>query len=340
MRWLGLRLSFRYYWPIRHLHGADDRTDASDRNRHGNLRRRHDQVGGATITITAPPAPITVSIAPRAPSVQVGGTQVLTATVTNDLQNKGVTWKLSGSGCTGSACGTLPATTGATITYTAPASVPAPPTVAVTATSVADNTKSASATVTITAVPAAIVVRVSPATANVPVGTTQMFTATVANDAQNKGVTWLLLGSTRQDTFCGSLSTTSSASGVAITYTAPPNVPMLATITLRAFSASDNTKSDFATITITSPTPSGITVSVTPKLGGLTVNQALTFKATISNDPKNAGVSWSSTGGGSFAGVSSTEVKYFAPSTPGTCHGHRCEQRRPDQDRLGHRWRH
>ena len=63
---------------------------------------------------------------------------------------------------------------------------------------------------------------------NVPTGTTQTFTATVANDPQNKGVTWLLLGSTCQDTFCGSLSTISSASGVAITYTAPPNVPMLA----------------------------------------------------------------------------------------------------------------
>jgi hypothetical protein len=274
------------------------------------------KLAAATITITAPPAPISVSVAPPAPSVQVGGTQALTATVANDSQNKGVSWKLSGAGCTGAACGILSATNGTTITYTAPAAVPTPPTVVVSATSVADNTKFSSATITITAPPLPITVTVLPTPVNVPTNTAQTFTATVANDPQNKGVTWILLGSTCQDTFCGSLSTVSSASGVAITYTAPPNVPMLPTVTLRATSVSDNTKSDFATITITSPTPTDISVSLTPKRGGLILGQSLSLTATVTNDVNAQGVSWTSTGG-SFVGVSSTAVNYFAPSTAG-----------------------
>ena len=43
----GMRLSLRHNRPIRNLHSADDRTDSSDRHRHCDLRRRHDQVGGS-----------------------------------------------------------------------------------------------------------------------------------------------------------------------------------------------------------------------------------------------------------------------------------------------------
>jgi hypothetical protein len=56
--------------------------------------------------------------------VQVGQSQPFTATVLNDAQNKGVTWSLSGAGCTGVACGVLSAASSASglaITYTAPA---------------------------------------------------------------------------------------------------------------------------------------------------------------------------------------------------------------------------
>jgi hypothetical protein len=48
------------------------------------------------------------------------------AIVTNDSQNKGVNWALSGAGCTGAACGSVSSpssASGAPITYTAPASV-------------------------------------------------------------------------------------------------------------------------------------------------------------------------------------------------------------------------
>jgi len=98
------------------------------------------------------PPSITVSVAPATATVTVSTTQAFTATVSNDSANKGVTWTLSGSSCTGAACGTLTDATAATVTYTAPATVPTNPTVTVTATSVSDTTKSAAATVTVAAI--------------------------------------------------------------------------------------------------------------------------------------------------------------------------------------------
>jgi fibronectin type 3 domain-containing protein len=65
---------------------------------------------------------------------------------------------------------------------------------------------------------------------------------------------------------------------------------------------------------------SSITVSVSPARGGLTLSQKLTVTATLTNDTTNAGVSWSSIGGGSFSAPNSTTgqaVTFIAPSSPG-----------------------
>src|SRR6266446_3655957 len=102
--------------------------------------------GGTTgQSINQPPAGVTVS--PASATVQTGGVQQFTATVSPSGTNQAVTWSLSGTGCTGASCGTI----GATGKYTAPATAPTPATVTLTATSVTDATKSASATITVTA---------------------------------------------------------------------------------------------------------------------------------------------------------------------------------------------
>ena len=106
----------------------------------------------ATITVTATPPPISVTVSPTSASVQVNQTSNFTATVQNDPLNKGVTWSLAGTGCSGTACGTLSAMSspsGTPITYTAPAAVPSPATVMLTATSVADISKSASSVINV-----------------------------------------------------------------------------------------------------------------------------------------------------------------------------------------------
>jgi hypothetical protein len=113
--------------------------------------------GGGMSTPLLPP--ISVSVNPTTASVQVSQTASFMATVQNDSANKGVTWSLSGAGCSGATCGALSANSsasGAPITYTAPSTVPTPATVTLTASSVTDHNKSAAATITIAPPPPSI----------------------------------------------------------------------------------------------------------------------------------------------------------------------------------------
>jgi hypothetical protein len=180
-----------------------------------------------------------VSISPGTASVQKGLTQNFTASVTNDSTNRGVTWSLSGSGCTGVACGTLSNVTTTSVTYTAPATVSTPATVTLTATSVADVTKSSPATITVTAPVGNITVSVSPKQAALTVTQQLTLTATTSDSA---GVTWTISPG------AGSFSTTSSLSGVGVTLTAPATAGVY---TVTATSVTDGTKSSSITIGVT-----------------------------------------------------------------------------------------
>ena len=107
-----------------------------------------------------------------------------------------------------------------------------------------------------------------------------------------------------------------SASGTAITYTAPAAVPSPATVTLTATSVSDGTKSASATVTI-GTAPVGVGVTITPKATGLVVNQALGLTATVTGDVGGAGVTWSATSG-TFSAQAATTATYVAPNSPGS----------------------
>src|SRR5262249_38167458 len=149
-------------------------------------------------------------------------TQAFTATVTNDSANQGVTWSLTGAGCTAAACGSVAPTTspsGTPVTYTAPGAVPTPPTVTLTATSGADGTKSAAATITLSAATgAAIAVALTPLRGGLVIGQSLGFTATVTNDTGNQGVTWSAGGASCTGTACGSFSAQAATTA---TYVAP-----------------------------------------------------------------------------------------------------------------------
>src|SRR5439155_1367436 len=134
-----------------------------------------------------------------------------------------------------------------------------------------------------------IAVSVSPATANVPVTRTQQFTATVSNDAGNKGVSWTLTQSgTVCSPGCGTIAPATTPSGTAATYTAPGSVPVNADVTIVATSVADTTVSATATAAI-----KGVTVSVAPTTASVNVNKTQPFTATVTNDVSNKGVSWS-----------------------------------------------
>ena len=256
-----------------------------------------------TITLTLP---VSVSVAPISASVAVSATQQFTPTVSNDAQNKGVTWSLSGAGCSGATCGVISSTG----LYTAPSAVPSPATVTVTATSVSDPSRTAAATVTVIAA-VVIVVTVSPANQSLQTNGTQNFTASLQNDSQNKGVTWALSGAGCSGATCGTLSNVTTTS---VTYTAPTAVPSPATVALTAKSVADTTKTASATITVIS---GSITVSISPKRAGVTVTQGLSVTATT-ND--GAGVNWTATGGNFSLTTSLTGVAviYTAPGSAGS----------------------
>src|SRR5260370_14999587 len=146
----------------------------------------------ASVIITVP-AGITVSVAPATATVQPGATAQLTATVNNDAANAGVTWNVSCtpavSGEPGMPCGSVSPTAtpiGTSTIYTAPAVGDL--VVTVTAASVTNGNALASATIRVRG----IAVSVAPGFATVKVGTSAPFTATVTNDAANRGVTWSL----------------------------------------------------------------------------------------------------------------------------------------------------
>src|SRR5579871_971679 len=261
--------------------------------------------GTATVTITLP---IGVTVSPKSVTIQADFSQQFTPTVTNTT-NTAVTWQVNGVNGGNSTVGTISASG----LYTAPAAVPNPATVTIKVISQADNTKFDTATVTVNP---PVTVSVSPKTANVTVLQTQQFTATVGNTA-NTAVTWQVNGVTGGNATVGTIS----ATGL---YTAPAAVPNPASVTIKAISQIDNQRSDTATATVI-PTASGISVSVTPVRGGLTVNQTLLLTPTVTGDALNQGVSWSfsstgSTTGGSFSSptsASGTPVTFTAPSGAG-----------------------
>jgi hypothetical protein len=178
---------------------------------------------------------------PASASVQIGGTQIISATVQNDVPNQGVTWTLSGAGCTGAACGSLSANAGATVIYTAPAGLPSPAAVTVTATSVADSTKTVVATINITAPSTGSVsVSVSPVRVGLTTGQTQAFTATVTGNSDTT-VKWEVDSVPGGNGDVGKIN----ASGVY----SPPNKP--GTHTVAARSDADSTVSATASVAVT-----------------------------------------------------------------------------------------
>jgi chitodextrinase len=91
---------------------------------------------------------------------------------------------------------------------------------------------------------------------------------------------------------------------------------------VRATDAAGNLSnySNTATATTSGSGGSNITVSVSPRRGGLVTSQTLSITATLANDTGNQGVNWSSNGGGSFAPATSTSgnaVTFTAPASAG-----------------------
>ncbi len=277
------------------------------------------QTAWATITIEGG---LTVSVTPTyVANVPEKGTQTFIATIANDTTNAGVTWTLTQNGKSCSpGCGTVSptsTTSGVATTYTAPSSST---TVTLTATSVADKSVSSYATIIVQG----ITVTVAPTSGNIYEGQTADFVANVTNDVANGGVTWKLTeNGSSCSPGCGTLSPTSTASGVTTTYTAPATVKTPAVLDITATSVTDTSQSDSATLNLYPP----IGVSVSPATASVAIGSGrrTTFSATVANDPTDSGVNWTLTqsgkdcipGCGNVSPTSTTSgqaTTYFAPS--------------------------
>ena len=148
----------------------------------------YDSPQTVSLTGTGGPA-VAVNLSPASASVALSGTQVFTATI-NNTTNTALNWYVNGVRNGNATQGTLTACSTVaplTCTYTAPAAnVPTPNPAIIKVASAADPTKFQTASVTVTDT---IAVTLSPASASVALGGTQLFTATVSNTT-NTALRW------------------------------------------------------------------------------------------------------------------------------------------------------
>ena len=275
--------------------------------------------GVTAVIITQPPAA----------SLPAGVTITLAATVLGDPANLGVDWKAT-CGTTGVQRQPVDCTppafhspAGGTTTFIVPPPQQIPnivgSTVTLTAFATADHSFSASALFQVTIAPTVSLTLLPPST--MLTNATATVAAVVANDTTNSGVTWTV---SCTETPCGSLSKIQSASGEAITFTAPSIVPASdPAVVLTAYStAAGFLVNATATVMIVAPLSVQITQGV--PTGSIVQGASAPLVATVNNDPANSGVDWTVSCGslgacGTFLPAhtaSGAATTFTAPSAP------------------------
>jgi len=160
--------------------------------------------------------------------------------------------------------------------------------------------------------PPSISVSLSPAGAQaIDQGQSKQFTATVNSDASNKGVNWTLTSNGAAcSPACGTLSTASTLSGAATTYTAPGAVNANLAVNVTATSVADSTKSSTDVTTVV-PAPA---MNNPAQLPAATVGQPYSYTLTEAGGVPP--VTWSITAGSLPAGLSLNSNTGVISGTP------------------------
>jgi hypothetical protein len=278
----------------------------------------------STSGVTANPITMANANGLTSPAValSIGSKLNLSMMPSNDVINAGVDWTVTCRGnpttgiFTNGACGTLtPAhtTDGGVAVFTAPSVTPIGTTVTITATITSNPSQASSVTFTILPTPITLSFFNKLPPTSLAVNTTALLAAMATNDPLGTGEIWTASCGSPE---CGSFSsTTTDASGlVPTTYTAPATVPTGGTVTIRATSLTDTTKSINATLTITGPPPppppppppATVAVSVLPAVAYVQrtgASRSAQLTAIVSNDSTAAGVDWSLSCGTSNCGA-------------------------------------
>lgn len=233
------------------------------------------------------------------PSLLVGTSATISATVTNDPANAGVDWVAT---CNSAPiCGSFsPSHTasGSLTTYTAPTGVPSGKKVTVMALSSTDHSKSSGSSVTILSTVSSITITQRPP-ANVAALTTLNLAAAVAGDPANLGVDWVATCTTTVGPVTCSPSGLHQTTGGTVPFVVPQNVmipgvvqpqSVIGTvIVLTAFATADHSFSASASFTVTS----SISVKITQAPPSpISTGASAPVIAVVSNDISNSGVTW------------------------------------------------
>ena len=252
-----------------------------------------------------PAAVISIALSPSAQvTLDQGQTLNFTVTMTNDTSGEGVSWSISGTSCSGTACGTFSSKTTTAATYNAPSTVSASMTVKVTATSVADTTKSASSTIVVTPAPSITTTSLAGGTA----GTTYNVTLQASGGAGT--LTWSLAsGSTLPAGL--SLSSAGVISGT-------PTAPGTTTFTVKV---TDSSGAQGGSVSSTQP----LTLTIKPMLLAITTTAlpngvvGVAYEAPVAATGGTGSISWSVSTGSLPGGLTLTGTNISGtPSAAGT----------------------
>jgi len=266
-------------------------------------------------------------------SLQPGITTAIVATLTpapSSNPSAVLSWSLSGSGCSGSACGILTVITtqsaggGAiadTANYTAPAAPPQPNTVVITVTPQADPTKKTQATIAIQPGPS---LSLSPNTATLAAN--HRVTLIVAeNGTAGSSLVWSVNGISGGNSIVGQLCVVASSpcqsitSGTAtqVDYIAPGAIPSSNPVSVQVAIAGNSTIFSSTQITVINH----VLVSVFPNSVTLPPLGVRGFTASVLGTGNQA-VTWQVQGSacavGSACGLITTGGAFTAPATPPT----------------------
>ncbi len=259
----------------------------------------------ASITITSD---VTVSVSPPVANVELGAPQTFIAKVSGSgAPNTVVTWTISGSGCGGTACGSVDANGN----YIAPQVLPSFALVTLTARSVADPSKTSAASITITS---RFTFAVNgPSSVNAGATATYVATLTpVPNSNPGTAISWSVSGAGCSGSSCGTLS----VAGATAVYQAPAIAPSPSSVTLTATPAADGSRAASASVTIIAQ----VSVVVAPTSATVALGATQIFTAQVSG-ASDTSVTWDVngvTGGNAAVGTvtnngGSTSTIYTAP---------------------------
>src|SRR5216683_5129600 len=228
-------------------------------------------------TVTVIPPTVSVTPKPAALDLSTATTLLFTATVANDPATGGVTFATTCSGP--NPCGTFgapsaPSGSGGnytvTATYTAPGKINSPSSVQITATSVSDTTVSDTSTLSLSSDIAFSMIAFNPA-APLLIENPDTLSTTLTLDPYTQGVIWSIdvcSAATLATAACGSINASSGlfTPPSVVPYASQSNPQAPATVTFRATSVTDATKS-----VVTSPP---VTITSNVAINGFQVNGA------------------------------------------------------------------